>query len=219
MSWRLARSLDTLRAETRRRWPGTTVWTIGDAAHASRASDHNPNSRGVVCAIDVVGRPQAQAIYDHLMRTRDPRVKYLIFDRRIVNSTVSPWTPRPYGGENPHTTHIHVSVGRGPSGRSTHPNLYDDPAPWGLVGAPPPVEEDVMTPEQDARLKAIEQAVAQLAGSIGGLTSRVATIEGWNSTERRLDVDANRLRLSVRQIADKLGLPTEHEPPDGPVGA
>ena len=80
-------------------------------------------------------------------------------------------------------------------------------------------EEDDMTPEQDARLKTIEQAVTQLGGSIGVLSKRVATVEEWNRTGRRLDVDSNRLRMAVRQIAAKIGLDTEHEVPDGPVGA
>jgi len=33
MSWRLARSLVTLRDEVRSLHPGTTVWTIGDQSH------------------------------------------------------------------------------------------------------------------------------------------------------------------------------------------
>lgn len=55
--WRLARSLDVLRAEIWQVAPGTTVWTIGDARHRATASDHNPNRAGVVCALDLTHDP------------------------------------------------------------------------------------------------------------------------------------------------------------------
>lgn len=146
MSWRLARSLETLSDEVQERFPDTTIWTIGDADHRNRASDHNPNGAGVVCAIDVLGREQAAALWAHLLKRRDPREKYQIHARRIVSSTVSPWETRYYDGNNPHLDHIHVSVGRGQSGSSYRPDLYDDPAPWGFT------EEDDMTPEQARKL-------------------------------------------------------------------
>src|SRR5690554_7976273 len=52
----------------------------------------------------------------------------LIFNRRIA-SKGGGW--RAYHGSNPHTSHVHVSVGVGPDGRSTGP--YDDTSPWGLA--------------------------------------------------------------------------------------
>jgi hypothetical protein len=134
-AWRLARSLDTLRAEVRALWPGIRVDTIGDVGHAQRASDHNPNAQGVVCAVDVFGRERARQVADHLATSKDPRVKYVIFDGRIMSGAegVSPWRWRAYGGTNPHRDHVHVSVGRGSDGRSTRPDLYDSTAPWGLT--------------------------------------------------------------------------------------
>ena len=45
MTWRLARSLETLRAQINRIAPNRSKvsdGTIGDAKHASRSSDHNP---------------------------------------------------------------------------------------------------------------------------------------------------------------------------------
>jgi hypothetical protein len=45
---------------------------------------------------------------------RDRRVRYLIYERRIVasyaTSSVPAWTPRPYYGLNAHAHHLHVSV-------------------------------------------------------------------------------------------------------------
>jgi hypothetical protein len=130
------------------------VWTIGDAAHRSRPSDHNPNPAGVVCAVDVVGRTQAAAVWRHLLASRDPRVKYAIFDRQIVSTTTSPWQVRNYTGANPHTGHVHVSVGRGPSGGSTRADLYDDAAPWRLPASPSPTP----TPTDEGFLMALTDA-------------------------------------------------------------
>lgn len=135
LPWRLARSLDQLVDEVKAKYPGTTIWTVGDEAHQRRNSDHNSNGQGVVCAIDVVGVTQARDLWDFLAHARDPRMKYDIFNSQKMSSTISPWTPRPYTGSNPHSNHIHVSVGRGPDNYSTRADLYDDPSPWGFHGA------------------------------------------------------------------------------------
>jgi hypothetical protein len=148
MAWRLARSLTTLQAELNAAFPHRTRpdWTIGDPAHRARASDHNPRQDGVVCAIDVRGADTARALWEHLLKTRDRRVKYVIFDRKLVSAVNQPWVIRPYRGANPHSDHLHLSVGRGPDGRSTGP--VDDTAPWGLL-AP---QEDDMTEDDFKRI-------------------------------------------------------------------
>src|SRR5690554_6062740 len=129
--WRLARSLEVLRDEIRALHPGTTVWTIGDAAHLATWSDHNPNAAGVVCAIDVLadGGLDLGWFAEQVRTSGHPAFKYVIFNRRIA-SKGGGW--RPYHGSNPHTTHVHVSVGVGPDGRSTGP--YDNTSPWGVAG-------------------------------------------------------------------------------------
>lgn len=139
---RTARSITQLQAELDARFPGrvTPDWTLGDQSHAARASDHNPNAADVVCAIDIRGADTARVVWDHLMGTRDGRVKYMIHAGKIVNSTVSPWRIRDYNGSNQHSDHIHISVGRGPDGRSGRPDLYDSTGSWGIDSAasPPP---------------------------------------------------------------------------------
>lgn len=112
--------------------------------YRARWSDHNPlrpPAPPVVCAIDVVGTAQARTVWTHLARTKDVRVKYQIFNGRIMSGAggPSPWLSRPYSGPNPHRDHVHVSVGRGPDGRSTRPDLYDNGGPWGLAT----VEDDM----------------------------------------------------------------------------
>ena len=130
MGWRLARSLEVLRDEIRAVHPGTTIWTIGDEHHV--VSDHRPNAAGVVCAVDVLGDKglDLAAFAEHLRKTNHKAVKYVIYNRRIWSKALNSQGWRPYRGSNPHTTHVHVSVGVGPDGRSTGP--YDDTTTWGL---------------------------------------------------------------------------------------
>lgn len=117
MSWRLAESLKKLREQLNESFPRRSKvsdGSIGDAAHSSRTSDHNPNSKGIVCAIDVTNDPETgpsgQWLADTLVRNRDPRIKYIIWNHKICSSTNTPWTWRPYHGINGHTHHVHISV-------------------------------------------------------------------------------------------------------------
>lgn len=140
MTWRLAKSLETLRAQINAASPGRSKasdGSIGDAAHASRSSDHNPwvmdGKVGVVTAIDITHDPRngvdGGAIAEALKGSLDPRIKYIIWKRRI-------WTPakgadwRPYTGTNPHDKHIHISV-------LAEKARYDDAGPWKWGGAMP----------------------------------------------------------------------------------
>lgn len=141
-SWRLAESLKALRADVDAAAPGrrkASDGTVGDARHAARTSDHNPWVRdgrtGVVTAIDITHDPlggcDAGKLADALVAARDPRVKYIIWNRRIANSAGvagrKPWTWRSYSGTNPHTSHVHISV-------LPQKALYDDRRPWPLPG-------------------------------------------------------------------------------------
>lgn len=69
---------------------------------------------GVVTAIDITHDPNhgcdAQSIVNALVASRDKRIKYIIYNSRIVSSTVTPWVWRAYSGPNPHTKHFHISV-------------------------------------------------------------------------------------------------------------
>jgi hypothetical protein len=138
MSWRLAGALKQLLAEVNAEFPGRpkqSDGTIGDLAHSSRTSDHNPNSSGVVTALDVTeawvgGHRVADNILYLLLERRDPRVKYIIHEGSMWSSYPKggypAWAKRPYTGSNKHFQHIHVSV-------HGHPDLADDRAGWGLA--------------------------------------------------------------------------------------
>jgi hypothetical protein len=153
--WRLAKSLDVLRSQINELAPERKKGndgTIGDAAHASRTSDHNPwvrdGSMGVVTALDITHDPASgvdtHMLADFLRQQRDSRIKYVISAGRIFSSTQQPWTWRKYTGTNGHYSHMHVSV-------KADKLAYDDPRSWNMpVGllkkppvpppAPPPVQ-------------------------------------------------------------------------------
>src|ERR1044071_4339182 len=131
--WRIAKSLETLRGQVNAIAPErdkSSDGTIGDTSHAARKSDHNPNSAGVVQAMDISNDPAhgiiARALAEALVASRDPRIKYVISNKQINSSKVSPWKWRPYNGANAHQKHVHVSV-------MDDPALYDDPAPWKIT--------------------------------------------------------------------------------------
>ncbi len=148
MAWRIANSLVVLRDQVNAAAPKRSKisdGTIGDPAHRARKSDHNPNSAGVVTAIDFTHDPKggfdAYTFADILKANRDPRVKYVISNRRIWNPSISDaW--RAYTGANPHDKHTHVSV-------QASKGLYDDDRPWDLGAAPtvPPEEPAMPTPK------------------------------------------------------------------------
>ena len=133
---RIAKSLDTLRTQFNTLHPqrnkSADGW-IGDRAHASRASDHNPDSRGVVKALDITHDPKVgldAGKYARLIAaSKDPRISYIISNGQICSSTISPWKWRKYTGSNPHREHFHISVVK-------DPKLYDSTKPWGLEVKP-----------------------------------------------------------------------------------
>lgn len=134
MAWRLANSLVTLRDEVNAKYPNRSKvsdGTIGDSAHAASASDHNPNSSGVVTALDLTHDPangfHAHALADDLVANRHPNLKYIISNNRIAGPWID-WNWGYYDGMNPHDKHIHMSVGKGNDGKSVQP--YDDTTKW-----------------------------------------------------------------------------------------
>jgi hypothetical protein len=171
---RRAYSLDTLRAQLDVRFTERDIrsdgW-IGDESHASRKSDHNPNTRGVVQAIDVdehtdrteTSEAVGVELAEGLRASRDPRIKYVIYERRMFSSYpargVPPWTWR---NGNGHTQHVHVSV-------VDDPTLYDDDTPfrlgWGTDAST--IRDDDMTPEQAATLDWISKRVGDNNHALG----------------------------------------------------
>jgi hypothetical protein len=135
MSWRLAKSLETLRSQINAKYPNRSKVSdgaIGDAAHAASASDHNPNRNGVVCAIDITHDPahgfDAGKFAEHIRTHRHPNLRYVIFNKRIAGW----WTDWQWQPSVGHTQHVHVSVGTLGVGDGQTYNRYDNTTAWDL---------------------------------------------------------------------------------------
>lgn len=129
-SWRLAKSLEKLRDQVNTAYPDRSKksdGTIGDAAHAATKSEHNPDANGVVRALDITDDQahglSASWLAEVLRASQDPRILYIISNRRIASSYAAggqaPWTWRPYNGLNAHQSHVHISVVAGKAADST----------------------------------------------------------------------------------------------------
>ena len=88
---------------------------IGDARHAARKSDHNPDQTGCVRAIDIDSRldsSEGLSVYladqIRIAAKQDKRISYVIYNGRICSKILN-WKWRKYKGINPHTRHIHIS--------------------------------------------------------------------------------------------------------------
>lgn len=141
MAWYACGCLNTLLAEINASAPNrnkASDGSIGDQAHQSRTSDHNPCScHSAVCARDFTHDPaggfDSYAFADWLRQRCqqgvEQRVKYIISNSRIASFTKDNWSWRSYTGSNPHSRHAHVSVLHGPES-------FDNKQGWGWSGTP-----------------------------------------------------------------------------------
>lgn len=106
--------------------------TLGDKAHQAlgNKSDHNAWFNNIVTAVDATDDPSGglngNELADALVQSKDPRIKYIIHDGKIINLTPGhryhgEW--RTYNGLNSHATHVHLSV---------LPNKCDIAGDWNL---------------------------------------------------------------------------------------
>ncbi len=185
MSWRVATSLETLRHQLDARFPGRSVasdGSIGDAAHQAHgsASDHNPwYGPGIVTARDFTHDPShgldIQQLADQLLDSRDPRIKYVIANRRIA--TRRDWQWAPYDGTNPHEKHVHLSVVADP--------VCDDAGDWKLPlldapsdgGDTTPAGGDFVTWGTDVNVRAQPRLDATVVGVLRGPTPVTVTCQ------------------------------------------
>lgn len=151
--WHLAPCLAVLRAQINAAYPNRSIksdGTIGDEAHAATKSEHNPDpGTGTVRAFDithdpVVGRGvDGNKLAAQLVSSRDSRILYVIWNRRIARSYPKPgipaWSWSAYTGPDPHTNHVHLSVTVAGA---------NNKAPWRLIGGAAQQEEDDMTPDE-----------------------------------------------------------------------
>jgi Putative peptidoglycan binding domain len=114
---KIAHNLGARRSACLDSFPHIEIGWIGNAAHQAEQSDHNPDARGLVHAIDVmVIKTRAEAVVTWALAHPDD-LEYVIHNRTI-------WTrrhdfrPKRYTGTDPHTNHVHISGRHGPTGEN-----------------------------------------------------------------------------------------------------
>ena len=125
MNYHLSNYASTLRTWVNVHYPHrdkTSDGWIGDLAHSHRVSDHNPDDKGVVRAIDIDAdlvpgakdRSEAARLAETLRLDakagRRP-ITYIIHAGKIC-SPKQRWVWRPYTGVNAHMHHIHISFAK-----------------------------------------------------------------------------------------------------------
>ena len=122
MSPKLCKAGQQLRLQIDDSYPSrdrTSDGWIGDTRHSARASDHNPDAKGIVRAIDIdrdlSGKKKPDLMPDladqiRLFAKSDPskRIAYIIFAGKIASPRMG-WRWRKYSGINPHDHHCHIS--------------------------------------------------------------------------------------------------------------
>lgn len=183
MSWRSCNASLSFVAALNARYPSRdkgSDGTIGNAAHASRSSDHNPwikvGSTGVVRARDVdKDGVDAAWIVEELRKlgaAGDPRLAgggYIIFNRRITKGDFSGWAV--YNGSNPHTKHFHISFSRNQAG-------FDSKAGWAFLGGSPgPTKAGEGVAAYEERNDA---ALGSRVLSLGSVGTDVGFVQRWH---------------------------------------
>lgn len=151
----LAPSLATLRRQIQARWTlpkDRPIGWIGDAAHAARKSEHNPDPDGTVDAIDVPHIPDIgldmHRLTSELVASGDPRLQRIIWNRRSWNNVRRTWVP--YNGANPHDRHAHIeTTDAGQADGSDWRLPILGPAPAREPAQPTPVVTQPATPMED----------------------------------------------------------------------
>ncbi len=181
-SWILVPSLVSLRNEFNALAPGrdkASDGSIGDSAHASSSSDHNPDETGAtpyedsdrvneVHAIDVdvdlrrSGWSMARAVEIIVTRHRtgkDNRLQNVIYNRRIWSRSYG-WAARAYNGSNPHDKHAHFSA------RYTSAQ-ENDTRHWGLLEAEKESGETMSVQDVRDFFESANKAVVDNANATG----------------------------------------------------
>lgn len=90
---------------------------VADARHRAKGnSDHIPDERGIVRALDIdadlaAHKEEAFALVEKIRKCAkrgDKRIKYIIYDGKIMSPILN-WKRRKYTGANPHRSHFHIS--------------------------------------------------------------------------------------------------------------
>lgn len=189
-AWQLAPALGRLREQVNAFAPKRSKLddgTIGDAAHRSRKSDHNPNKYGDVTAVDLTHDPagglDSYKLAETLRMNRDSRLEFAISAGKIFFSSGNkPWQWQPYTGKNAHRQHVHVSV-------IDSRLLYNDKRDWNIsVG--PIVSLPAESTPPTLWLGAKGEDVIRLQTLLNDRRSRPITVDGKFGKETQAAVRA-----------------------------
>ncbi|MGC4769193.1 hypothetical protein ACLQ25_09460 [Micromonospora sp. DT44] len=178
MAWVVAPNIKALFASVNKLAPArdkTSDGTIGDLAHSTGVSGHNPDDTAGVRAersdsdttpevragdidrdlrIDHIPGDDMEAVVQKVVRTPALRRRliYVIYNRRIWSAS-SGWAQQPYSGSNPHDHHAHFSG---------DPAYDNDGSPWREIEAL--AQEDDMTPEEHNWLATVHKNLTVMDG-------------------------------------------------------
>jgi hypothetical protein len=165
---------------------------VGDTSHQAGNSDHNPHyvagvGSEIVTALDLTHDPaggfDSYRFAEVLRQHRDPRIKYVISNRRIFSSYASggrpAWTWGTYtGSSDPHTNHVHISV--------LDARISDTRTPWNLEGIDMPLtSEDLVAiwthdladgPAVDLAYKVLNRAAANATAAVAAIAALDAKV-------------------------------------------
>ncbi len=207
MAWTNIPASNSLRAEFNAAFPGrdkSSDGSIGDSAHASSSSDHNPDetantpyedsdSINEVHAIDVDSdlrragwsmQRVVNIVVDRHKRGLDKRLQNIIYNRRIWSRSYG-WESRAYSGSNPHDKHAHFSFRYGSGSGTSNPENIT--SPWGILAAINK-EDDVEIGDLNAELRKKDSALAGISRAIpwqytgGGIPTGMSTLSVLNAT-------------------------------------
>jgi hypothetical protein len=144
-SWQLVKGGVTLRDQVNARWATrdkASDGSVGNADHADRESDHNPDANGWVHAIDIdedlrgskhdnVWLGDQLIAYARMRRGGSNRFKNIVYEDRVASGTYPEtfWTWR--GSDYGHEHHLHVSFTAAAEQGGQH---YDIPILDGQAG-------------------------------------------------------------------------------------
>lgn len=219
--WRVAESLLVLRTQLNSIAPNRSKLsdgTIGDANHASRASDHNPwvhdpaTKSYIVTGMDITHDPadglDSYRLAEALRLDRPARVKYIISNGKIANAKpvtkkgkkYAAWDWSPYTGKNSHSHHVHISV-------QPVKVLYDDLAAWDLSA--------YELPDGKAEKDPILELPLLINGTRGAHVRYLQERLNGHGASLVIDEDfGDKTETAVRAFQKRFGLPA-----DGRVGA
>src|SRR5690242_7426076 len=173
MAWRLSGNLVAISNSVKAKYSNPTIYSIGDTAHQAEPSDDNPDSRGIVCAIDImvdVSDSRSPALFNDLLaRCKDGTdIRYMIRNRKMYHRRDG-FAPTAYTGTDPHTNHFHIS--------SEHTDAADQRA-VGLLVPPAPKKKGLLKMQLWTLKNVPAGAVDSLGVSCVDNTRAIATPNG-----------------------------------------